>query len=204
MTSLEHRDEEIAAWIDVPYEEHAEVRALGAHWDGVKRRWWVRGTPEGLQDFDKWLPSELFDFGAIFGGSVTIDLIGLPWDCVRCGSLATILVGMVKAGRPVSASSLVACEQKLVLRLADRVLPEEVRREWRVGPIRRRYSKTIQAAYLSNGCPHCGLIFGNFPVYHEEVPYVLATRGDAGFARMARVEMPESWWRTTLSDRFRY
>jgi len=45
-------------YIEVPYKEKDDAKALGARWDGVLKKWYI---PEGteLALFHRWLPSEL-------------------------------------------------------------------------------------------------------------------------------------------------
>lgn len=44
-------------YLDVPFEEKDEAKALGAKWDPDIKRWFV---PQGIdvEDFSQWLPEE--------------------------------------------------------------------------------------------------------------------------------------------------
>ncbi|MCZ7545096.1 MAG: competence protein CoiA family protein [Anaerolineae bacterium] len=39
-----------------------------------------------------------------------------------------------------------------------------------IGHIKERYSKTVNAKYMSFGCPHCDAIVGDFFLHHEIIP----------------------------------
>lgn len=43
-------------YLDVPYEEKDEVRALGARWDPARKKWYVDTRTTPLEPFEKWLP----------------------------------------------------------------------------------------------------------------------------------------------------
>jgi hypothetical protein len=192
----------IPRWVslDVPFEEKDEVKALGAVWDARARSWYT--SCDSLERFEKWLPSSLVDLGPRTGPLVEIALLGLPWERWRCQTTGTALVGMMEPDGDIYAENLVLCDCDYALRLADRILPDQARVAYRVGAVRRRYSKTVNEAYLSNGCRSCSAIVGAFPLFHEAVPEALAAGGAGGLLRLATVAVPESWWLRALASRW--
>jgi|GEM_PF-1594472 hypothetical protein len=190
----------IPRWVslDVPFEEKDEVKALGAVWDARARSWYT--SSDSLERFEKWLPSSLVGLGPRIGPPVEIALLGLPWECWRCQTTGIALVGMMEPDGDICGENLVLCDCDYALRLADRILPDQARVNCGVGAVRRRYSKTVGEAYLSNGCRSCSAIVGAFPLFHEAVPEALAAGGAGGLLPLATVAVPESWWLRALAS----
>lgn len=44
----------VQVWLNVPFDEKDQVKALGAHWDPVRRLWWVEDQAD-LSAFERWL-----------------------------------------------------------------------------------------------------------------------------------------------------
>jgi hypothetical protein len=132
---------------------------------------------------------------------VDVVLLGLPYRCWRCGDVSTPIVGMAEPDADVHSEELVVCDDEELLALAWQYLPAEARERWRVGEVRRRHSRTVGAAYLSNGCASCGALFGAFPL-HEELVEALATEGAAAFVELSVVEMPTSSWTEAYESRW--
>ena len=187
-------------WLEVPFEEKDAVKLRGARWDAQARRWWVSSDRE-LGELQPWLPSALVDFGSAIGPEITVNLLGLPYDCWGCRTWGVALVGMIERGGDVLSGDLVLCDTEATLRLADRFLSADVRAAWRIGSVRRRWSHTVHHAYLAQGCGGCDALWGSFPLFHEAVPEALSEEGATTFVELATVAIPESWW-LEAADRY--
>ncbi len=164
------------------------------------------GTDEALNG-EVTTNSMLMDLGSEKFNEATVEplvdivLLGLPYRCWRCGDVSTPIVGMAEPGTDVHSEELVICENEEELALAWQHLPAEARERWRVGEVRRRHSRTVGAAYLSNGCASCGALFGAFPL-HEELVEALATGGAGALVELAVVSMPASTWTEAYQSRW--
>jgi exodeoxyribonuclease VII large subunit len=45
----------MSIYLEVPYEQKDSVKARGARWDSIKKKWYVP-TNRLLSDFEDWLP----------------------------------------------------------------------------------------------------------------------------------------------------
>jgi hypothetical protein len=45
-------------YMNVPYAEKDQAKALGARWNPIKKQWFIE-SPESLQPFLRWLPRHL-------------------------------------------------------------------------------------------------------------------------------------------------
>ena len=48
-------------------------------------------------------------------------------------------------------------------------LQTEEGRQLKVGPVKKRYSRTVADSYLSHGCYYCDAIFGDFHLIEEKL-----------------------------------
>ena len=116
--------------------------------------------------------------------SISVSVRVAPADCWNCGCV----IGIVSALRLERAGSSLDCS------VADLTEYPELAREIEsavpasadIGPLRPRFSGTRSATYMSNGCRHCGAIFGNFyefgTRYEEEEVALLSRKNDGNWA----------------------
>ena len=134
--------------------------------------------------------------------TIMIDLLGLARSCWRCGSSSTALIGMMEVDGDLFSEDLILCATDELLKFAWGQLPTEARTRWNVGDVAYRNSKTARATYLTNGCASCDALFGAFPLFHEEVPEALATRGSDAFVTLAVVEIPRHLFDAAYDSRW--
>ena len=178
--------------------------------EGMRTGWLMKRRGEGTDEASKvevTTHSMLVDLARERFNEATVEplvdvvLLGLPYRCWRCGDVSTPIVGMAEPGGDVFSEELVVCDDEELFGLAWQYLPAEARERCRVGEVRRRHSKTVGAAYLSNGCAACGALFGAFPL-HEELVEVLATEGAGALVGLAVVSMPASTWTEAYESRW--
>jgi hypothetical protein len=87
------------------------------------------------------------------------------------------------------ARSLVSCQDEKVLAYAAAALRAEAAARMGVGLVKTRFSRTRNGEYLSNGCVHCDALLGDFYLYHETLPEVLALEGFGGLVTIATVDI---------------
>jgi hypothetical protein len=175
-------------YLQVPYTEKDQARAVGARWDPDRRQWWVDSQRVQRNEVARWLPSEppaSVDSGAKPTSVVHVHLLGLPGSCWRCKKSTTALVGIL----PVisrDAGDMLACKDPRALKLAAAVLPEPLRQSHQIGTIKSRSSKTEGKSYLSNGCFHCNALIGSFFLYYRELRGAIEQHGLAGLTKIAQ------------------
>lgn len=178
-------------YLNVPYSEKDQAKAVGARWDPTRRQWWVDTRHVPSQQVARWLAhaaptAETTPTGS--ASKVQVCLLGLSESCWRCKRPTTALVGMLPvASRNVN--NMLACKDERALELAAAALPEQARQAHRVGWIKSRYSKTENKAYLSNGCFHCDALVGNFFLYYRELRGVIEEHDLAGLTEIARADV---------------
>lgn len=155
MSRSERQREVDRVYLDVPFEEKDEVKALGARWDRDGRSWYV---PPGIEveRFARWLavrPEEKAPLLAV---------VGLSQACWKCGEPTMAVIACREGGQLVFA-------HPGVLQVIAGQLPAEDLEKVGAGPLRPRFSRTMGRSSWSNGCVACGALLGGFPLYEDFV-----------------------------------
>lgn len=66
----------------------------------------------------------------------------------------------------------------------------------RLGTVKRRYSRTVGEAYLSQGCPHCDALWGHFPLQEQAISI------SAAMAHGERTDRIRAEWDIAMSRLF--
>jgi hypothetical protein len=161
-------------WLNVPFEDNQQVKALGGRWDRQARSWFV---PAGIDPtpFGPWLLSTRAQSVSSEGlgldspgPEMTITLLGLERSCWKCRRETVSLVGLVPLGGNSSNEVVWFNSSDLARKVTAALLDEPTRQRTRVGIIKNRYSQTTKSEYLSNGCYWCGALQGGpFSVFRR-------------------------------------
>lgn len=185
-------------YLNVPFEENDQVKALGAHWDPQRRQWWVDPRRVPQEQVARWREEPAPSLVPRAGEpTLPLRVLGLQQTCWSCRRPTTPLVGLL----PVAASTvddMLICQDEATLRLAAALVPEHARTASQVGRIRPRASNTEQATYLSNGCFHCEALVGNFYLYARELPAAVRSQGLGGLVEIIRAQVPAGAVRVLL------
>lgn len=189
----------MAVYLDVPFEEKDEAKALGARWDRDAKRWFVPNDKDAAP-FLKWMPPE----------PETIYLVIGRHDCWKCGK-STEVAGF---GIPYSLSddeedaeekeraieefedsghrwfdTTHADELSIVGNLG--CVPAELRDylQERCG-YKVAYSNSVKRSYLANTCTNCGALQGHFPLFEEiDSPFYVDSMKKLEALEFIRVEV---------------
>jgi hypothetical protein len=184
-------------WLHVPYAEKDQAKALGARWDARARSWYVPAGRD-LPPFARWLPTEpAVDLGAP-GPRLAVWVVGLADHCWKCQQLTVNVVGLLPQDAGEDELLTTDVTNQLAMAVAKALLAEEAQAA-RVGVIKQRFSRTLGQSYLSNGCVACDALQGDFPLFHEALPEVLAEGGLGSLSLLASGAVPVSLWRTLRS-----
>jgi hypothetical protein len=187
------------AWLHVPYAEKDQAKALGARWDPSARSWYVPAGRD-LAPFTRWLPTEpAVDLDAP-GPRLAVWVVGLADRCWKCQQPTVNVVGLLPQDAGEDELLTTDVTNQLAMAVATALLGEEARAAARVGAVKQRFSRTLGRSYLSNGCVACDALQGDFPLFHEVLPEVLAEGGLGSLSVLASGAVPVSLWRTLRSS----
>jgi Competence protein CoiA-like family len=102
-----------------------------------------------------------FRFGAEIGALTRLDIITAPYECWKNGCCDVRIVSRLEIWNGPHQHTYFVSDLDDHPELA-RFVQEQIRGRERVGQIKKRYSKTMGHAYLSNGCAQCDVIVGQF------------------------------------------
>jgi len=149
-------------WLEVPFVDNAQVKALGARWDPDRRAWWI-ASDRWRNGLIPWLPRP----------PVPAHVLATTIDCWRCGQPTRAIVGVL------IAPELHPDEDPWgFVSFAD-VAPAltALNGAWcsthGVGTIKERYSRTQERRYVSNGCASCDALLGEFFIDEELIALVV-------------------------------
>jgi len=127
-----------------------------------------------------------------------LELLGVEERCWRCHSLTVALVG-VRSHNGLRAGDVMSCQDEKVLGYASGVLRADEAAQVGVGQIKPRFSRTENREYLSNGCVHCDALLGDFYLYNETLPEILAIDGFAGLVTITTVDVEMGPWQSVVA-----
>ena len=80
----DHMLRDTRVYLECPYHEKDEVKALGARWDNNQRRWFV---PPGtrLDEFKPWMKRRIYLRSNNVDDQGTIESLGAKYDTAVCG-----------------------------------------------------------------------------------------------------------------------
>jgi hypothetical protein len=144
MTMREGSEEKL--YLDVPFPDKEQVKALGARWDRDARSWYVPNHLD-VEPFAHWLALLPADDDPL------LRIAGLPQRCWKCGQ---------------DTMAVIACDDKdqlvfahaEVLQTIASQLSESDLATFGAGPLRPRFSRTLGHSAWSNGCIACGALLG--------------------------------------------
>jgi hypothetical protein len=149
--------------LDVPFAEKDEAKRLGAWWDPYRRCWYV---PPGADP-------ALFARWRVDGLTTPAGVVALPGRCWRCKAPTRAIVGILvdpELGEG-DEDGFVQFDEDIA-RAISRQLSINRLADLGIGPLRHRWSGTLQRRYLSNGCAACDALLGNFPLWEALVEFL--------------------------------
>jgi hypothetical protein len=139
-------------YLYVPLEDKVEVQALGAHWDGDSKRWYI-GSEESTARFARWLPraaeAEAHDDEPFTIVSAQAYVASTTIVCQGCNSNIEVVCIHCESGT-VSGEPLTRFTVSHIW-----AIDEELARYLRGCPNFRKVIGSDDEAF-ANHCPHCG------------------------------------------------
>lgn len=167
----------MSLYLNVPYEEKNEAKALGARWDPKVKKWYTDAAPEQYSRFAKWILRDTDD--AIIATEYLFIVEGAQ-NCWKCGADTRVVgLGIGECVHLCEEEDGVRCE-----RIEDRIDPgEQLHLAWsdaesEIPPrllrylkthytVKTGYSKTLGHRCFANHCDCCGALQGNWFLFQE-------------------------------------
>ena len=171
-------------YMNVPYAQKDEAKALGAKWDKDVKKWYYEGSVKDFTKFGKWILGENEDAVIAYE---TLYIIEADRVCYRCGKETKII------GFGIGECSVLSEDgDEYFIEDPDDFpdFEDEIHLAWtddesRIPPLLLRYIKkhySVKTGYSSiagkcfaNHCDHCGSIQGNNYLFVEDSPLSTST-----------------------------
>lgn len=159
----------IRLYLNVPYAEKDEAKALGAKWDAAIKKWYTDTDPENYVKFAKWILKDTDE--AVIAQEYLYIIEGRQqcWKCRHSTRVIGLGIGQFITlydddGPRYSVND--------VLRLAwtdceEDIPPRLLRYIKQNYSAKTGYSKTLKSQCFANHCDHCGSLQGNWFLFNE-------------------------------------
>ena len=172
----------MSLYLNVPFSQKEEAKALGAKWNPGVKKWYVNCSCEDYDKYAKWL---LNGNNSVIVGMDEIFIVDGKMRCWKCGSLTTVFgLGLNNFVRLFDYDSKIVTEYShefitshSLLRLAytdkiDCIPPALLRYIESNYNVRNQYSKSKKRVVFANHCEICKARLGNWYVYdRQESPF---------------------------------
>lgn len=167
----------MSLFLDVPYAEKDEAKALGARWNAKAKKWYTNVPREEYGKFAKWILRDMDD--AIIATKYIFIVEG-QHPCWKCGKSTRVIgLGISEAVHIFNCKEGAQFEllanyfdQGEELHLAwtehEENIPPKLRKYlMETYSVRTGYSKTLKRKCFANHCDHCGALQGNWFLFDE-------------------------------------
>lgn len=187
-------------YIDVPYSEKDEAKALGARWNPRVKKWFIDLPREQYVKFAKWILQNTDD------ATIAMEYLHLiegRQNCWRCGE-STRVIGLGigeylhlfdgPAGPEIETiEDTVEFGELLHLAWTEaesEIPPKLLRYLKEQYSVRTSYSKTLGRNCFANHCDHCGALQGNWFLFQEpDSPLSSCVEGEELVRRMEQLKI---------------
>jgi hypothetical protein len=168
-------------YLYVPYEERAEVRALGAMWDERVKCWYIE-PPAQRARFSRWLSTAADAPFSIVSSDARV--LAASTECWRCERSIEVICIYCESGTVdgedhsrFTVSNISAVDICVMQQL----------RAWPF--FRFGYCKAAGGTYLINHCVHCAIPQADYFLHYEPTGVFFAPHEDrAGSLRVTRLQ----------------
>lgn len=178
----------MSLFLNVPYAEKDEAKALGARWNAKAKKWYTDVPREEYIKFAKWI---LRDTDDVIIATEYIFIVEGQQPCWKCGK-STRVIGLGIS----EAVHIFDCGEGPEFELLENYVDpgEELHLAWtdyeenippklrkylmKTYSVRTGYSNTLKQKCFANHCDHCGALQGNWFLFDEpDSPLMLMAEG---------------------------
>lgn len=185
----------MALYLDVPFAEKDEAKALGAWWDADKKKWYVRDKRD-YHKFQKWILSADEDECTIICDHFYL-VEGLH-TCFKCKKQTRVIgfgiensIGLYDQDAYDSAEPEYL-QGEIHISASLEPLPDNL-----LAFLKNEYnyyygfSKFTNSNYFGNHCNHCGVLQGNFFLFSEvDSPFFIDGADTAEGLKLYKIALP--------------
>lgn len=190
----------MSLYLNVPYNEKDEAKALGAKWNPKVKKWYIDAMPDQFVRFSKWIlnDSDEADIAMEY-----IFIVEGQRTCWKCNHLTRVIgLGVGEFVHIYEASGKPKYElfedhtepgEELHLAWADeeKDVPPKLLQYLKANySVKTGYSKTTGGKTFANHCDSCGALQGNWFLFHEpDSPLTSAVDGSELAERMKKLKI---------------
>lgn len=187
-------------YLNVPYSEKDEAKALGARWNAKVKKWYIETERQQYIKFAKWILGDADD--AVIATNY-IHIIEGRQKCWKCGRSTRVvglgigeyvhIYGETDDPQYEIVEDSVDSGEELHLAWVDReedIPPKLLKYMKENYSVKTGYSKTIGGKCFANHCDCCGVLQGNWFLFNEpDSPLSSCVGGNELVERMSRLKI---------------
>ena len=175
----------MALFLNVPYAEKEEAKALGARWDPMRRKWYLTDRRQYAR-CAKWIEGNTVVCGCIY-------IVEGKRTCFRCGRPTQVIGFGFETFYVIDDEDAELWQGDIHIGNIMSPLPPQLS-----GELKKRYnyfwgfSQTTQSSAYSNHCqnPQCGILQGNHYLFGEaDSPFFIEGAESAGRLTLYRIPL---------------
>ena len=149
-------------FLDVPYAQKEEAKALGARWNPKVRKWYIDSNPAQYIKFEQWI------HGAIVMDNIYI--LEAQQNCFHCKKPTTVIGFGVENHFEIEDGEAYYGPPGIHLCWSpdtDKIPPALLNYIQKNYSVSVRYSRTTRSSSFSNFCQNCNMLQGNYYLFNE-------------------------------------
>ena len=164
-------------YLNIPYNEKEEAKALGARWNPKIKKWYTDAAPEEYVKYSKWILNDRDE--AVLAMEYIFIMEGQQ-NCWRCGQLTRVIglgigefiriYGDINEPQYELVQDYIDPGEELHLAWVekeDSIPPKLLRYLKGKYSVKTGYSKTLGGKCFANHCDCCGVLQGNWFLFDE-------------------------------------
>lgn len=190
----------VKLYLDVPYDQKEEAKALGAKWNPRIKKWYIDTSPEEYIRFAKWILRETDDAIIAIEYLHVVEGQRVCWKCRRPTRVIGLgigefihIFGEMEEPQYEFVEDYVEPGEEMHLAWTEREedIPPKLLRYLKDNySVKTGYSKTLGGKCFANHCDCCGEIQGNWFLFDEpDSPLSSCVEGSELVERMGRLKI---------------
>lgn len=162
-------------YLDIPYSEKEEAKALGAKWNPKAKKWYIQSSKNNYEKFARWILRNSSNAIIATGSIYLIEGVRECWKCHHLTKVVGLGIGdfyELFSDKPYSPPECDVHTNSNEIHLAwvsnaPQIPPRILQYLYKHYHVKTDYSHTMENLCFTNHCEHCDTIQGNWYVFNE-------------------------------------
>lgn len=178
-------------YLNIPYKEKNEAKALGARWNPNRKQWYVPNKQD-YHKFSPWIINKNYLFTTVLCDHFYI--VERNFQCIKCKEFTPVIAfGFENYWIFEEDLQPLYWDYGVTITAYYDFIPQKVldfaQSKWN---LRLRYSQFGNCKYVGNRCKHCNRLQGNYLLFQEYgSPFFITSIEDAEDLTLYKIKLSE-------------